>query len=316
MKQFTLILSFCLINFFSGFAICSGDSRSFTEILFQNKDFTIFKCKIQGYAKGWYTAQVLETFMGKIDGNIVKLNAKLGKFAGIYKTGDEVLVYSSDGAGTEFNLNGTCDDLTKIITPNEQTQHELKLLAEFADIFKNKKSGEFKFYYANKVLAAEGNYKSGKPAGTWKHYYANTQLKTEQDFENNVTKYYAENGFISSYTKVTKDSTLNLIYSNKTNGNVSYKFVDIPNDSGFVSVNYEFYENKNIKLIQSLAYLVKGTNTSFSGTVGKYSEFWDNGKVKVQGNYSKSKRVGIWKYFDKTGKLISEFDNKDGDTKK
>ena len=96
---------------------------------------------------------------------------------------------------------------------------------------------------------------------------------------------------------------------------MSYKFVDLPNDSGFVSVNYEYYENKNIKLIQSLAYRVNGTNTSFTGTVGKYYEFWDSGKLKVQGTYSKSKRVGVWKYFDKTGKLISEFDNKDGSIK-
>jgi antitoxin component YwqK of YwqJK toxin-antitoxin module len=307
---------FFLISLFSlsSFAICSGDSRSFTEVLFQNKDITIFKCKILSYDKGFYSAEVLQTYLGTTDGNKVKLKTLGPRTPMIYKIGEEVLIYSS-GTGKEFSLNGTCSDMNKVISSDPNTQHELKTLAEFADIFKNKKSGDFKFYFAGKKLAAEGKYTNGQATGLWKHFYENGQLKTEQDFEKNYSNFYAENGFISSSSRSTKDSTVNLIYSIKNKGAVTYKFVDIPNDSGFVSVNYEYFENKNVKLIQSLAYRVKGNTTSFLGTYGKYYEFYDNGKLKISGAYNNSKRVGVWKNFDKDGKMKTEFDFKDGNAK-
>lgn len=39
---------------------------------------------------------------------------------------------------------------------------------------------------------------------------------------------------------------------------------------------------------------------------GKIVYYWDNGQVRLSGQYNKMRRVGIWKNYDSTGNLIFE----------
>jgi len=39
---------------------------------------------------------------------------------------------------------------------------------------------------------------------------------------------------------------------------------------------------------------------------GEYVYFWDNGNVHIRGKFEQSQRVGIWRSFSKSGKIIFE----------
>ena len=41
---------------------------------------------------------------------------------------------------------------------------------------------------------------------------------------------------------------------------------------------------------------------------GKIIYYWDNGQIRLQGQYIDTKRVGIWQSFNPEGKLIMEED--------
>ena len=37
---------------------------------------------------------------------------------------------------------------------------------------------------------------------------------------------------------------------------------------------------------------------------GEYIYYWDNGKIRFSGIFSKNKRIGVWLNYDRSGKLI------------
>ena len=47
---------------------------------------------------------------------------------------------------------------------------------------------------------------------------------------------------------------------------------------------------------------------------GKIIYYWDNGQVRLTGQYDKMHRIGTWKTFDSNGDLICEenYDHKEG----
>ena len=47
---------------------------------------------------------------------------------------------------------------------------------------------------------------------------------------------------------------------------------------------------------------------------GKIIYYWDNGEVRLTGQYNKMHRVGIWKTYESNGDLICEqnYDHKEG----
>ncbi len=40
---------------------------------------------------------------------------------------------------------------------------------------------------------------------------------------------------------------------------------------------------------------------------GEYKEYWENGKLKIKGNYENGLKMGVWKYYKETG----EYDRKE-----
>lgn len=319
---FILIFTFQQLNTFSS---CGVDDRTLTEMLFQNKAGTIFSCKILtmttpkydndinavsscgGGIDGTATAEIIAVFFGKVDTSIITLktgsNLLIGKSYIIYTTGD----------GVVFSCGGSCDNRTHQIANSAEDISELKILNQFSDIYKNNKSGKYIFLSSTKKVLATGEFKKGIPVKTWNHYFASGILKTQYDLKFKQTKFYSASGLIIADNIEYKDSSVNLSYSNLVKGQLNYRWVTIKNNNGFITTMYEYYPNSNLKLCESTVYIeVRGGGTTTDGKTGKYIEGYENGKVKVTGELNKSKRLGLWKWYNDDGSFYAEFDYKDG----
>lgn len=321
MKNLFIVIIIFLLNQNKTFACCEADDRTLTEMLFQGKVGTIFSCKIltmtvpkyennftitssDGSIDGTATAQIIKVFFGKIDTSIVTL--KTGSQLVI---GASYLIYSA-GSGRVFGCGGNCDQRMHQLTNSAEDLNELKLLVQFADIFKNKKSGKYTFLSSTNKILAVGEYKKGSPVNIWKHYFANGNLKTEQDLKSKHSKFYNSDGIILIDNIEYKDSTVSLTYSK---GQLTYRWVTIPNEKGSILIGYEYFENGNLKLLEGQQNIsVKGGGTTCEGKIGKYIEGFENGKIKLTGEYNKSKRIGLWKWYNEDGSFNAQVDYKDG----
>lgn len=78
---------------------------------------------------------------------------------------------------------------------------------------------------------------------------------------------------------------------------------EIPNDS--IKTAYandtkqEHYPNGQIKMEAKM--------NNENKMEGEYKEYWENGKLKVKGNYENGFKIGVWKYYKETG----EFERKE-----
>ncbi len=316
-----LILTFKQLSIFGS---CAVDNRTLTELLFENKGTTIFSCKILtmttpnydsdrvvissslGGIDGTATAEIITVFFGKINSTIITLNT-----ASLLKVGESYLIYTG-GEGNTFYCGGSCDSRTHQITHSAENLNELEVLSQFSDIYKNKKSGKYKFLSSTKKILAIGEFNKGIPVKVWKHYYSNGILKSEQDLRTKRSKFYNSNGYILADNIQYKDSSINLSYSNTTKGEINYRWVTIPTEKGSILIMYEYYKNGNLKLCEGQNNLTAGNSTTTDGKTGKYIEGYENGKVKLTGQYKTSKRVGLWKWYNEDGSFYAEFDYKDG----
>lgn len=260
-----------------------------------------------GGIDGTATAQIIRVYFGKVDTNVITL-----KTGSSLLVGKSYLIYSG-AEGRVFYCGGSCDERTHEITNSPEDLSELKILEQFADIYKNKKSGKYTFLSATKIVLASGEFKKGVPVKTWKHYFYDGALKIEQDLEAKSKKIYLANGLMLVHNVEYKDSSVSLAYSNVVSGRLDYRWVTFPNSKGFVLTMYEYYPNGNLKLCESTVYVnEKGGGTGTDGKTGRYIEGFENGNLKVAGAMNKTKRIGLWKWYNEDGSFNAEFDYKDG----
>ena len=177
-------------------------------------------------------------------------------------------------------------------------------------------------YYRNGQLDEETDYTDS--AGNrlphdyfeWKAFYPDGKKKGEQLFEGakRSTIYYYQNGQIKK-----KDvSVLGLdlkrpfdyvyVYSENFCEDGSLKWKDSVNVSGVrTTVSYHCNHNKKIQYTHNDA-----------NNFGKYQEWYENGQLKMDGQYNEtvsndsltyfgaSKEQGTWKYYNEEGKLVKE----------
>lgn len=308
------------------FSCCQGDDRTLTEMLFQGSSGTIFTCKIltfstpkysdnnqversDGSIDGTATAEIIEVYFGKVDTIVVTLRA------GSYLTVGKIYLIYTEGSGRVFGFGGYCDKWTKQVIDNPNTTNELLILKTFSDIFKNKTSGQFTFTNANNIFLAEGKFEKGTPIKTWKHYYDNGTIKAEFDLDKNVTLQYSDNGFINFKSIVNKNIGIYERYSNQVNGLLTCTFTQVKNDTGMVMTVSEYFDNGNIKnLLSQVNINTKDGGMTSAGKTSDYKEYFENGKVKLTGQYWNDKRIGLWKWFEEDGTFKTQFDYKDGMT--
>jgi antitoxin component YwqK of YwqJK toxin-antitoxin module len=323
MKTLLTILFF--VGLYQGsWGCCSGDDRTLTEMLFQEKYGTIFTCKVltfstptypdniivrssDGSIDGTATAEIVTVYFGKVDTNVVTLRA------GSYLTvGMTYLIYTR-GSGHIFGFGGNCDRWSKQVTDNPATTNELSLLKQFSDIFKNKTSGRFTFSNSKNIVVAKGQFKKGVAIKTWQHFYNNGIIKAEFDLTKNITSQYSANGFIKSRRTVKGNIGNYKHFSDKINGQLTVTGREVKNDTGSVMTVSEFYDNGRIKNLSSQFNIsTKGGGYYSTGKTDDYKEFYENGNLKLQGQYKTNKRVGLWKWYHENGEFNTEFDYKDG----
>ncbi|MCC6722264.1 MAG: hypothetical protein IT243_08675 [Bacteroidia bacterium] len=300
---------------------CAGDDRTLTEMLFQGKAGTIFTCKVltfstpsypdniivsrsDGSIDGTATAKIVTVYFGKVDTNVVTLRA------GSYLTiGMTYLIYTGS-KGRVFGFGGNCDRWSKQVTDNPATTNELLILKQFSDIFKNTSSGQFTFTNSKNIVLAKGQFKKGKPTKIWQHFYDNGTLKAEYDLENNITSQFSANGFIKTKNTINKNIDIYEQYSDKVNGQLAYKFIEVETEKEMIMECSEYFNNGKLKNLSSAVYI--NNKSSSTGKTGDYKEFYENGNLKLQGQYKTDKRVGLWKWYHENGEFNTEFDYKDG----
>ncbi|WP_043023576.1 toxin-antitoxin system YwqK family antitoxin [Fluviicola taffensis] len=306
----------------SSWACCAIDDRTLTEMLFQGNPGTIFTCKVltfstpltypdhiissssDGSIDGTATVEIVTVYFGKVDTNVVTLRA------GNYMTiGNTYLIYT-DGSGRIFSFGGICDKWSKQITDKPTTNNELLILKQFSDIFKNKTGGQFTFTNSKNIVIAKGQFRKGIAIKTWQHFYDNGIIKTEFDLTKNITSQFASNGFIKSKNTINKNVGIYEQYSDKVSGQLSYKFIEIEMEKEMIMECSEYFNNGKLKNIASFVYI--NNKSTSTGKKGDYKEFYENGNLKLQGQYQTDKRVGLWKWYHENGEFNREFDYKDG----
>ncbi|MGQ0829203.1 MAG: toxin-antitoxin system YwqK family antitoxin [Bacteroidota bacterium] len=308
------------------------DDRTLTEMLFKGQPGTIFTCKIltmtaqkynnetpmttsdgsilsrdviqsfDGGMNGTATAEIIQVYFGKVDTNIVTLNT--WTFFQVDKT---FLIYASEN-GKIFNY----DSRTKEVAGNPDSIYELRLLKQFSEIFKSKMTGQFTFTNSKSIIVAEGQYIKGKPIKIWKHYYDSGTIKANYDLKRNIILQYSSNGYIKSSATQTKEKSVYLFYSDKINNRIKYKSEEFPNDSGFVMTSYSYFENGNLEKKEGQININVQGGSASSGRTGIYEEYYENGRLKLKGQYGHNRRIGLWKWYYENGEFNAEFDYKDG----
>ena len=315
----TILLFIGLFN--SSYASCASDDRTLTEMLFQDKAGTIFTCKVltfsiptypdniivsnsDGSIDGTATVEIVTVYFGEVDTNIVTLRA------GSYLTiGMTYLIYTG-GSGRFFGFGGNCDRWSKQVTVNPATTNELLILKQFSDIFKNKSSGQFTFTNSKNIVLAKGYFKNGKAIKIWQHFYDSGIIKAEFDLTKNITSQFTSNGFIKSKNTINKNIGIYEQYSDKVSGLLSYKFIEVEMKKEMIMECSEYFSNGKLKNLSSAVYI--NNKSTSTGKTGDYKEFFENGNMKLQGQYKTNKRIGLWKWYNENGEFNTEFDYKDG----
>lgn len=312
---FLVIFFFVIVK--CSFSSCISDDRTLTERLFKKEGWTVFSCKILtstiSESENIYsTARIIETYFGIVDSNIITLNTgNLNSSTGgsRLQIGKTYLIYSI-GRGKQFLCCDICDKWSKQITDNPDLTHEVQLLKQFAEVFNRKKTANYVFKNANGITIAEGRFKKGKPINIWKHYYDNGIIKSEYDLDSNITSQYSAAGFLALKSSVKNKVEIYEEYSAVVKGQLKAKTIELINDTGMLMQSYLYYDNGNLKNVHGQLNVNRNGDMTSLGRTGIYEEYYENGKLKLNGEYHLGRRIGIWKWYKENGSFDTELDYK------
>ena len=139
------------------------------------------------------------------------------------------------------------------------------------------KHGAWREWYPNGTPKSAGDYADGKMEGKWQTFYEDGSLKGEGVYKG---------GF--------KDGTWTQYYS-KADGGGKNRVEE--HHAGSSEVKWTAFHGDGVKWAE-------GTLVGMRPH-GAYTEYHDNGKVAVKGNYNAGEKAGEWSYFDAEGKPSS-----------
>ena len=199
------------------------------------------------------------------------------------------------------------------------------------------KDGYVKFYYANGNVSSEGNMKNGKPDGYWKSYYESGTLKSEGNRENfklaGPWKFYNEQAALVNefnYKDGKKDGLQKNFYDTGVIKSEETDSMDVlhgmsrfyneegelTRQSNFVNgietgISKEFSNGRIITLTTyKNGYITKEekiNRTDRNGMKqGSWKDLYENDAVKNEGFYRDGKRDGIFKEFDRNGRVVKK----------
>jgi len=166
-----------------------------------------------------------------------------------------------------------------------------------------KQTGEWKFYYQGGKIEQTGKFsKSGKLEGIWKWYYENGQLQREENYRAGV-----KDGVSTTY-----DETGKVIEEGEfVDGNEDGVWFEQIGDT-YMKGTYRdglrngmwsyYYLNNNESRTDSLCYF--HGNFIDDNPDGKHVYYYENGKVKTEGNYVMGKKEKDWYLYNEDGSLF------------
>ncbi len=184
---------------------------------------------------------------------------------------------------------------------------------------------QYKIYWIDKSLRAEGPVAAGMKNGPWKFYYKGTKAKlmAEVPFKSDLiegeVKEYYPSGRLQSKAKY-KNGILNgslMTFYESGIGKIEEYYKDgVKNGKSF-----EYFENGMTK---ENAYFVGGIREGMSMTfhrsgkkkaagrfhAGKKEGLWEHyseqGILESKGHYKNDEQTGVWNFYDKKGMKIEE----------
>jgi len=199
------------------------------------------------------------------------------------------------------------------------------------------KDGYVKFYYPNGNVSSEGMMKNGKPDGYWKSYYENGSVKSEGNRQNfklsGPWKFYDEKGTLLTrynYREGKKDSVqisyydTGILKSEETDsmdvlsgvGKYYNEEGKLAKQSFFINgietgLTKEFLDGRIITLTTyKNGYITKEekiNRVDRNGMKqGTWKELYADDMVKSEGFYRDGKRDGIFKDYDRNGRVVKK----------
>lgn len=156
------------------------------------------------------------------------------------------------------------------------------------------RSGEWKFYYKNGKIQEIGTYREGEPDGAWTWYYDNGQVQIEEQFYRG-----SPNGPYKEY-----DSKGNIIVSGTYfDGMKAGRWVE---QIGDMRTEGEYRNDKQVG--EWVSYYDNG-NLAFRGKFnagypdGEHLFYYESGKLREIQSYAAGVKHGDWKKYLETGEL-------------
>jgi antitoxin component YwqK of YwqJK toxin-antitoxin module len=115
---------------------------------------------------------------------------------------------------------------------------------------------------------------------------------------------------IKSKNTITKNTGIYENYSDKVRGLLTYKSIEKEKGKEMIMENFEYFSNGQLKIVSRTVYI--NNKSTSTGKTGVYKEFYENGNLKLQGQYKTDRRIGLWKWYKENGEFNTEFDYKDG----
>jgi len=196
----------------------------------------------------------------------------------------------------------------------------LQMEGHFSSIHKDKKEGNFVWYYSNGKKSTERNYKSGKLNGVYKRWYENGQQELLGFYKNNkrdstwtwwydngnlwVEKDYKDDkvdGFWITYHIDGKKKDLYGFTADKFNG-IAKGWDSTGILLGEINLDSEL---KNGSILINYP----NGNTRAKGQIknkrpeGEWLMYYENGNLNIKGSAENGYKVGMWFYYKENGEI-------------
>ena len=208
-----------------------------------------------------------------------------------------------------FCLMATGQSVTRY-TYHDAAKKNLKEVYQVKDSISNVPHGTYLSYFLNGNIESKGQFVNGETEGVWEFYFETGGLKmrgiVRQNSNYGFWEYYYENGSKSMEGVIQGKSKEGdwRIYFESSELKETGRFMDNKRN-GFWRT---YYEDGSVR-----------GEIEYKDDVGRYTEYYSNGKKLGEGPKAGTRNTGLWRYYTEDGALdnegLYEFGKKNGEWK-
>ncbi len=164
--------------------------------------------------------------------------------------------------------------------------------------------GKWNYYFTNGDIEITGKYNNkGRKIGEWVWYYPNREELMVENWANGKLE-----GDYFEYSEEGDTITSGVYYMGLEDGEWYY------NNSGTIEIGtyYEGMRIENWKVWFPNGKVAFDMNYDQDLYDGKYTAYWDNGRIKISGKYESGTPIGTWVRYDEEGNPVMTTIYKDG----